>query len=112
MDPKSYLLLKTSRDIQYNVFYVKPTTKSTTLLFLHGFPNSSYDWRYQVDFFSKLGYGVAAPDMLGFGGTDKPLETEFYATSLIGKDIIDVVDKLELPGSVIAVGHDWYGDQS
>ncbi|KAF8922733.1 Alpha/Beta hydrolase protein [Mucidula mucida] len=46
------------------------------LLFLHGFPSSSYDWRYQIEFFSNQGYGLIVPDMLGYGGTARPLETE------------------------------------
>ncbi|KAF9524731.1 alpha/beta-hydrolase [Crepidotus variabilis] len=107
MDPQAYQLLKPNRDLQYNVYYVKATSQTTTLLLLHGFPNSSYDWRYQVDFFTKLGYGVIVPDMLGYGGTDKPLDPTLYQSSALAQDIVDVVDQLKVQGPVVAIGHDW-----
>ncbi|GKT65077.1 hypothetical protein ColTof4_07466 [Colletotrichum tofieldiae] len=34
------------------------------LLFLHGFPESSYEWRYQIEYFKQQGYGIIAPDLL------------------------------------------------
>jgi pimeloyl-ACP methyl ester carboxylesterase len=40
------------------------------LLFLHGFPSSSYDWRLLLDM--KSGYAALAPDFLGFGLSAKP----------------------------------------
>jgi pimeloyl-ACP methyl ester carboxylesterase len=44
---------------------------SPTLLLLHGFPTSSYDWRGVVDHLSKVARTIA-PDLLGFGLSDKP----------------------------------------
>ncbi|KAF9530855.1 Alpha/Beta hydrolase protein [Crepidotus variabilis] len=107
MDSKAYQLIQTRRNFQYNVYYVKPTKKSTNLVLLHGFPNSSYDWRYQVSFFTKLGYGVIVPDMLGYGGTDKPLDYTLYAHSLVAEDILDIIDDLKVQGPSVAIGHDW-----
>ncbi|KAF9524730.1 alpha/beta-hydrolase [Crepidotus variabilis] len=107
MDSKDYQQVETTRGLQYSVYYVKATSQATTLVLLHGFPNSSYDWRYQVDFFTKLGYGVIVPDLLGYGGTDKPLDPALYATSLVARDIVDVIDQLKVEGSLVAIGHDW-----
>lgn len=38
-----------------------------TLLLLHGYPASRHDWEYQIAALTAEGYGVVAPDMLGFG---------------------------------------------
>jgi pimeloyl-ACP methyl ester carboxylesterase len=40
------------------------------LLFLHGFPSSSYDWRPLLD--QETGFATVAPDFLGFGLSEKP----------------------------------------
>jgi soluble epoxide hydrolase/lipid-phosphate phosphatase len=52
------------------------------------------------------GFGVVVPDMLGYGGSSKPIDTSFFKHSEIAQDLVDVlnVEKIE---RVIAVGHDW-----
>lgn len=50
------------------------------------------DWRHQISFFKARGYGLIVPDMLGYGGTDKPTDPTFYTLSLVFKDLIDVLD--------------------
>ena len=47
-----------------------------------------------------------APDMLGYGGTDKPTETTLYKHSAMCADMIDILDA-ESVGKAIAIGHDW-----
>ena len=42
------------------------------VLLIHGFPELGISWRAQVEALSLAGYHVAAPDMRGYGGTDKP----------------------------------------
>jgi pimeloyl-ACP methyl ester carboxylesterase len=75
-------------------------------LFLHGFPSTSYDWRKQVAFFGQEGYGLIVPDMLGYGGTAKPIDAAAYKQSLICADIVDILDA-EKVGQAIVIGHDW-----
>ncbi|KAF4604589.1 hypothetical protein EYR40_003363 [Pleurotus pulmonarius] len=83
-----------------------PQADKPYLLFIHGFPSTSYDWRYQVTYFSGLGYGLIVPDMLGYGGTSKPTEVEAYTNSRSSKDLIDILDA-EGVTKCIAIGHDW-----
>jgi pimeloyl-ACP methyl ester carboxylesterase len=45
------------------------------LLFLHGFPSSSYDWRLLLD--RETGHAVLAPDFLGFGLSEKPRDHDY-----------------------------------
>jgi soluble epoxide hydrolase/lipid-phosphate phosphatase len=80
------------------------------LLFLHGFPSTSYEWRHQLKFFIERGYGVLAPDLLGSGNTSKPLDVNSYVGRSMASSIISILDheKLCVPGKeVIAIAHDW-----
>jgi pimeloyl-ACP methyl ester carboxylesterase len=45
------------------------------LLFLHGFPSSSYDWRLLLDL--ETGHPALAPDFLGFGLSEKPRDHDY-----------------------------------
>ncbi|KAF5372218.1 hypothetical protein D9758_004931 [Tetrapyrgos nigripes] len=95
-----------SRGLNYHYYAVPADTGKPTLLFLHGFPSTSYDWRHQVAFFQEKGYGLLVPDMLGYGGTSKPLDPQLYVSSLITKDIIDILDAESIE-QVVVIGHDW-----
>lgn len=59
-----------------------------------------------VPYFEERGYGIIAPDMLGYGGTDKPTEPAAYKGTLMAKDMVDILDA-ENVEKAIAIGHDW-----
>lgn len=63
---------------KYGFVHVKPSGNKPYLLLYHGFPSSSYDWRHQIKHFAELGYGLLAPDLLGYGDTDKPSDPSAY----------------------------------
>lgn len=90
----------------YNYVFVEPNGDKPFLLFLHGYPSSSYDWRHQIPFFSDLGYGLIIPDLLGYGGTDKPQNLEAYRVKKMSEEIIALLDFHKIP-KVLAIGHDW-----
>ena len=106
MDSSAYKDFKTSRGINYHYYFSPPKEGNLTLLFCHGFPSSSYDWHHQIEFFKHKGYGLVVPDMLGYGGTDKPTSPELYKTVFLAKDIVELLDVEQLQ-NVVAVGHDW-----
>lgn len=108
MDPRAYRDIRTQSGHTYHTF-VSPATDASkhTLLFVHGFPSTAYDWRHQVAFFTKAGYGVIAPDLLGHGGSSKPSNMEHYVPSKVAADLVDILDQFKLT-RVVAVGHDWY----
>jgi pimeloyl-ACP methyl ester carboxylesterase len=108
MDAALYKGFTTSRSLTYHC-YVAPAQlggSKPTLLFLHGFPSTSHDWRHQIPFFERKGYGLIVPDMLGYGGTAKPANAEAYRPSLIVKDIVDILDAEKIQKAIV-VAHDW-----
>ncbi|KAF6766530.1 Alpha/Beta hydrolase protein [Ephemerocybe angulata] len=96
----------TSRGLNYHYYFSAADAGKPTLLFVHGFPSISLDWYYQIIYFKAKGYGVVVPDMLGYGGTDKPEEHTAYLHSLLAKDLIDILEHEKIE-NVLAIGHDW-----
>lgn len=72
----------------------------------HGFPESWYSWRHQIPALAAAGYHVVAPDMRGYGGTDKPEAIEDYTVLQLAGDIVGLVRALGEEKAII-VGHDW-----
>ncbi|OAY61849.1 epoxide hydrolase A [Manihot esculenta] len=77
-----------------------------TILFLHGFPELWYSWRYQLLSLSSLGYRCIAPDLRGFGDTDAPSSMNDYTGLHVVGDLVGLLDALEIE-QVFLVGHDW-----
>ncbi|KAG9189383.1 hypothetical protein G6011_06251 [Alternaria panax] len=75
------------------------------ILFLHGFPETSYSWVNQIEYFTRRGYGIIAPDLLGTGGTDKPVELEAYSLKTMASDLAELLD-CEGVKQVVGVSHD------
>ena len=76
------------------------------VLLIHGFPELGISWRAQVEALAEAGFHAVAPDMRGYGGTDKPTETaDFSILNLVG-DMVDLVRALG-ETSCVVVGHDW-----
>ena len=72
------------------------------LLLLHGFPSSSYDWRFLLE--EIPGRSVLAYDCLGFGLSEKPADHDY---SLVEQaDIAEELVKRHAGGPVFFVGHD------
>ena len=72
----------------------------------HGFPESWYSWRHQIDALAAAGFHVVAPDMRGYGQTDAPEAIEDYTLLHLVGDMVGVLDALGEATAVIA-GHDW-----
>ncbi|KAK9426957.1 Alpha/Beta hydrolase protein [Lipomyces doorenjongii] len=97
----------TMRGLTYSYIHIPPRVPNTQyILFLHGFPSTSHDWRHQVAFFVAKGYGILAPDLLGFGETSKPSELEMYRGEDMARDIVEII-ALEGVEVVVGVAHDW-----
>jgi pimeloyl-ACP methyl ester carboxylesterase len=76
------------------------------VLLCHGFPESSYSWRHQIDALAAAGFHAVAPDMRGYGKSDRPEAIDQYTMFHLIGDLIGVLDGLQASTAVI-VGHDW-----
>jgi pimeloyl-ACP methyl ester carboxylesterase len=76
------------------------------VLLMHGFPEIAYSWRNQMGPLGAAGFHVIAPDMPGYGRSDKPDVT--YDCNWINGTLMGLVDTLGHERVVIA-GHDWGG---
>ncbi|KAG7271355.1 hypothetical protein CRUP_006847 [Coryphaenoides rupestris] len=64
------------------------------MLFLHGFPEFWFSWRYQLREF-KSEFRVVAVDMRGYGESDVPLSAESYRFEYLVTDVRDIVEYLD-----------------
>jgi len=76
------------------------------VLLCHGFPEGWYSWRHQVDALAAAGFHAVAPDMRGYGKSDRPEAIDQYTILHLIGDLVGLLDALEAPDAVI-VGHDW-----
>lgn len=76
------------------------------VLLLHGFPESWYSWRHQFAPLAAAGYHVVAPDMRGYGKSDKPSQITDYVQTEVIKDIIGLIPALGYETAIV-IGHDW-----
>jgi haloalkane dehalogenase len=78
------------------------------VVFLHGEPTWSFLWRRVIPPLRDAGYRCIAPDLAGFGRSDKPVELGWYSydrhTELVG----GLLDDLDLRAATLVV-HDWGG---
>ena len=75
------------------------------VILCHGFPECWYSWRHQLPALAKARFRAVAPDLRGYGRSDRPEETEKYTILHDIGDIVGLVDALGAKQAVIA-GHD------
>ncbi len=76
------------------------------VLLLHGFPDTAQLWRHQIPALHAVGLRTVAPDLRGFGESDKPQDVEAYRVPHCVADLLAILDTLEID-KVSVVGHDW-----
>jgi pimeloyl-ACP methyl ester carboxylesterase len=76
------------------------------VVLVHGWPELWYSWRHQIKPIADAGFRVVAPDVRGYGGSDKPEALEAYAMSEIMADLTGLIDALGEEKAIL-IGHDW-----
>ena len=80
--------------------------KGPLIVLVHGWPESWYSWRHQIQPLADAGYRVAAPDVRGYGGSDKPHAIEAYSIKELAADIAGLIEGLGEKQAIL-IGHDW-----
>jgi pimeloyl-ACP methyl ester carboxylesterase len=76
------------------------------VLLLHGFPQTSWSWRHQLEALGAAGYRAVAPDQRGYSPGARPAAVERYRAPRLVADVLAVAD--HLGGNTFhLVGHDW-----
>jgi pimeloyl-ACP methyl ester carboxylesterase len=88
------------------VLEVRDEGRGRPVLLLHGFPDSSFVWRSQIPALVGAGFRVVAPDLRGFGASDKPRDVDAYRITTLVEDVIAILDAVELERAHV-IGHDW-----
>lgn len=85
-----------------------PGRRPDTFLCLHGEPTWGYLYRRMIPAFVKAGYRVIAPDLIGFGRSDKPVDDALYTFDFHRAYLLSLLDRLEIR-QITLVCQDWGG---
>ncbi|MDB5956473.1 MAG: putative bifunctional protein : haloalkane dehalogenase [Ramlibacter sp.] len=85
-----------------------PPDASITWLCLHGNPSWSYSWRRMIPVFLAAGDRVVAPDLVGFGKSDKPKRESSHGFEWHRQLLLEFVERLDLR-DIVLVLQDWGG---
>jgi tRNA(adenine34) deaminase len=85
-----------------------PKDAPITWLCLHGNPAWSYLYRHMIPVFLAAGHRVVAPDLIGFGKSDKPKKDRFHTFSWHRQVLLELVERLDLQRIALVV-QDWGG---
>src|SRR5262245_45470479 len=97
----------TQRIIQANGISINIAEQGSgpLVLLCHGFPESWYSWRHQLGALAAAGFHAVAPDMRGYGKSDRPQAIDQYTIFHLVGDLVGVLDSLDARNAVV-VGHD------
>lgn len=85
-----------------------PRDAAVTALCLHGQPTWSYLYRKMIPVFADAGIRVIAPDLLGFGRSDKPVAEDVYSVAFHRGMLAALIERLNL-SNILLVCQDWGG---
>jgi haloalkane dehalogenase len=78
------------------------------VVFMHGEPTWSFLWRKVIPPVRDSGFRCVAPDLVGFGRSDKPIDIDFYSYDRHVSLTATLLEDLDLRGATMVV-HDWGG---
>jgi haloalkane dehalogenase len=78
------------------------------VVFLHGEPTWSFLWRKVIPPVRDAGYRCIAPDLMGFGRSDKPMDIDWYSYDRHTDAVSQLLSTLDVRGATVVV-HDWGG---
>lgn len=100
--------LETPSHPAVRVHYLDEGAGPATFLCLHGQPTWCYLYRRMISPMVRAGFRVVAPDLIGFGRSDKPAADAFYTFSMHRRMLLEFIERLDLK-NLILVCQDWGG---
>lgn len=88
--------------------YVAGPDDGELVVFLHGFPQTSWSWRNQIRALSEAGYRCLAPDQRGYSPGARPTDVDAYRSEHLTSDVLAFADAVGADRFHL-VGHDWGG---
>ena len=85
MDPLTYRTIAVN-DVELQVSVTNEGGERGLALFLHGFPELAFSWRYQIPALAAAGYEVWAPNLRGYGESTKPHDVSAYSIDKLLQD--------------------------
>jgi haloalkane dehalogenase len=95
-------------DIRIHFVDAGPRNSEKTFLCLHGEPTWSYLYRKMIPVFAAAGHRAVAPDFIGFGKSDKPVDDNIYTFDFHRDMLMELIERLDLQ-NIILVCQDWGG---
>ena len=92
-------------ELTFDALAAGPETGELVFM-LHGFPQSSYEWRNQIPAVAGMGFRVVAPDQRGYSPGARPEGVAAYAVPNLVADVVGMADALGRERFHV-VGHDW-----
>ena len=92
-------------DFTFDVRVAGPEDGEVVIL-LHGFPQTSYEWRHQIRALAAAGFRAVAPDQRGYSPGARPPDVADYALPLLVQDVVGLADAVGA-GRFHVAGHDW-----
>lgn len=87
-------------------FHYAEQGEGPLILLLHGFPERWFSWRAQIPALASLGYRVVAPDLRGYGDSERP--PTGYDLDTLARDVAELITALGEDTATV-IGHDWGG---
>ncbi|XP_029479954.1 protein ABHD8-like isoform X2 [Oncorhynchus nerka] len=100
--PKRMVMIDSEREISS----CKGTHSDVALFFVHGVGGSLDIWGSQLDFFSRLGYEIIAPDLAGHGASRAPHIAAAYTFYALAEDMRAIFKKYARKRNIL-IGHSY-----
>lgn len=108
-DPRVQYKTANLNGVTYSYMLAEPTGRPRGAIFLiHGFPDMSFGWRYQIPLLTSMGLRVVVPDMMGYAGTEAPQDLKYYTIKRACDDMAELARQLGYE-RILLGGHDWGG---
>lgn len=87
-------------------FHFAEQGEGPLVMLVHGFPERWFSWKKQIPAIAAAGYRVVAPDLRGYGQTERPADG--YDVATLARDLASLITALGHEDATV-IGHDWGG---